>query len=83
MAGGEGGGGVGVVSAEAIPRVDVLTEDNEFDAADGLLIELGRYAVERGQLEQPWEVKSSTRMETTRGILLGVRAGSEKGYERA
>jgi len=48
LAGGEGGGGVGVGPAEAIPVVDVLTEDEEFNAGDGLLIELSQDAVGGG-----------------------------------
>ena len=48
LAGGEGGGGVGVGPAEPIPIIDVLRKNEEFDAGDGLLIELSQDAVGRG-----------------------------------
>jgi len=48
LAGGEGGGGVGIFPAEAVPIVDVLAEDEELDAGDGLLVELGEDSVGRG-----------------------------------
>ena len=47
LAGGERGGGVGVNPAEPIPIVNALAEDEEFDARDGLLIELCPDAVGR------------------------------------
>ena len=64
LAGGEGGGGVGVVPAEAIPVVDVFAEDDELDAGEGLLIELGQDAVSRG----------------TTGAALGGEEFDEDGY---